>query len=108
MGGGVGAASDASSVVLMRDNLLQILDLFDVSKSTMNKIRQNLVWALGYNLVAIPLAAGVGLPFQGIALTPSMSGFMMGLSSLGVMANSLLLQRDLSTRPWSSKTNVHQ
>ena len=108
MGGGVGAASDASSVVLMRDNLLQILDLFDVSKSTMNKIRQNLVWALGYNLVAIPLAAGVGLPFQGVALTPSMSGFMMGLSSLGVMANSLLLQRDLSTRPWSSKTNVHQ
>lgn len=108
MGGGVGAASDASSAVLMRDNLLQILDLLDVSKLTMNKIRQNLGWALGYNLVAIPLAAGVGLPFQGIALTPSMSGFLMGLSSLGVMANSLMLQRDLSNRSWSSTTKVHQ
>ncbi len=61
----------------------------------MRKIRQNLAWAFGYNLVAIPLAAGALLPSLGLALTPSISGALMGASSLMVVSNSLLLQWEL-------------
>ncbi len=52
----------------------QVLDAIQLSHATFNKIRQNLWWAFGYNLVGIPLAAGALLPSMGIALTPSISG----------------------------------
>lgn len=58
----------------------------------MSKIKQNLGWAFAYNLVGIPLAAGALLPSMGLALTPSVSGALMGMSSLAVMGNSLTLQ----------------
>ena len=54
--------------------LPQVLDAIQLSHATFNKIRQNLWWAFGYNLVGIPLAAGALLPSMGIALTPSISG----------------------------------
>lgn len=73
----------------------QVTDALHLSRATLAKIRQNLCWALGYNVVAIPLAAGALLPSLGICLTPSLSGAMMGLSSVMVVTNSLLLQRDL-------------
>lgn len=57
----------------------QILDAIQLSHATFNKIRQNLWWAFGYNLVGIPLAAGALLPSMGIALTPSISGLSNGL-----------------------------
>lgn len=60
----------------------------------MAKIKQNLCWAFAYNLVGIPLAAGALLPTLGVALTPSLSGALMGFSSLAVMGNSLTLQWD--------------
>jgi len=72
----------------------QVADAIQLSKRTLAKIQQNLVWAFGYNLVGIPLAAGALLPTMGIALTPSASGALMGLSSLAVMGNSLLLQME--------------
>eukprot|EP00798_Chlamydomonas_sp_ICE-L_P017696 gene17696-24052_t len=95
MGGGVDAASEVANVVLMGDQLYQVADAVDLSRKTMAKIRQNLCWALGYNLVGIPLAAGALLPSMGICLTPSISGAMMGLSSVAVVTNSLLLQLDV-------------
>lgn len=58
----------------MRDVLLQVLDALHLSRATFRKIQQNLWWAFGYNLVGIPLAAGVLLPTAGIALTPSIAG----------------------------------
>lgn len=70
----------------------QVVDAVALSRATLSKIRQNLVWAFGYNLIGIPVAAGALLPHWGIALSPSISGALMGVSSLGVMANSLLLQ----------------
>ncbi len=63
-----------------------------LSRATLSKIKQNLWWAFAYNMVGVPLAAGVLLPSAGIALTPSIAGAMMGISSLAVMGNSLLLQ----------------
>lgn len=92
MGGGVAVASEVADIVLLGDRLPQVIDTFRLSKMTMNTIRQNMAWAFGYNMVCLPLAAGVMLPINGLGLTPALSGALMGCSSLAVMANSLLLQ----------------
>ena len=99
MASGVGAASEVASIVLLGDRLPQVSDAIDLSRATLNKIKQNLGWAFGYNLVGIPIAAGALLPAYGLSLTPSVAGAIMGFSSLGVMGNSLLLRmkgRELS------------
>jgi Cu2+-exporting ATPase len=72
-----------------------VCDAIELSRKTLAKIQQNLGWAFCYNLVGIPLAAGALLPSHGLALTPSISGALMGFSSLAVMANSLLLQLEV-------------
>jgi Cu2+-exporting ATPase len=74
---------------------VQVCDAIELSRKTLTKISQNLGWAFCYNLVGIPLAAGALLPKYGLALTPSISGALMGFSSLAVMANSLLLQHEV-------------
>ncbi|KAI3966974.1 hypothetical protein MKX01_040615 [Papaver californicum] len=92
MGGGVGAASDVSSVVLMGNRLTQLLDAMELSKLTMKTVKQNLWWAFAYNIVGIPIAAGLLLPVTGTMLTPSIAAALMAFSSLGVVTNSLLLR----------------
>uniref|UniRef100_A0A0D9X943 HMA domain-containing protein n=1 Tax=Leersia perrieri TaxID=77586 RepID=A0A0D9X943_9ORYZ len=98
MGGGVGAASDVSSVVLMGNRLSQLVDALELSKETMRTVKQNLWWAFLYNIVGLPIAAGALLPVTGTVLTPSIAGALMGFSSVGVMANSLLLRMRLGSR----------
>ncbi|XP_020242331.1 copper-transporting ATPase PAA1, chloroplastic isoform X2 [Asparagus officinalis] len=98
MGEGVGAASDVSSIVLMRNKLSQVIDALELSKQTMTTVKQNLWWAFAYNIVGIPIAAGILLPVTGTMLTPSIAGALMGLSSVGVMANSLLLRLKLGSK----------
>ncbi|KAG2579482.1 copper-transporting ATPase PAA1, chloroplastic-like isoform X1 [Panicum virgatum] len=98
MGGGVGAASDVSSVVLMGNRLSQLVDALELSKETLKTVKQNLWWAFLYNIVGLPIAAGALLPVTGTILTPSIAGALMGFSSVGVMANSLLLRARLSSR----------
>ena len=63
-----------------------------LGRATLHKIRQNLAWALMYNVVGIPLAAGALLPTMGIALNASAAGGLMAVSSLAVVSNSLLLR----------------
>jgi Cu+-exporting ATPase len=92
MGGGVDAASEVADVVLLGDKIPQVLDVLHLSRATLRTIKQNMVWAFAYNVACIPLAAGALLPGLGVGLTPSVSGALMGLSSLAVMGNSLLLQ----------------
>ncbi|XP_031129342.1 copper-transporting ATPase PAA1, chloroplastic [Ipomoea triloba] len=98
IGGGVGAASDVSSVVLMQNRLSQLLDALELSRLTMKTVKQNLWWAFGYNIVGLPVAAGILLPFTGTMLTPSIAGALMGLSSIGVMTNSLLLRLKFASK----------
>ncbi|XP_058078208.1 copper-transporting ATPase PAA2, chloroplastic [Magnolia sinica] len=86
------AASDAASVILLGNRLSQIGDALDLAKATMAKVHQNLAWAVAYNVVAVPIAAGVLLPHFDFAMTPSLSGGLMALSSVFVVSNSLLLQ----------------
>lgn len=112
LGGGVGAASEVSSIVLMRNQLSQIVDALELSRLTMNTIKQNLWWAFIYNIVGIPIAAGVLFPINGTVLTPSIAGALMGLSSIGVMTNSLLLRFKFSSKQKqihsiSPKTKIH-
>ncbi|XP_077249925.1 P-type ATP-ase 1 [Tasmannia lanceolata] len=98
MGGGVGAASEVSSIVLMGNRLSQLLDALELSRLTMKTVKQNLWWAFAYNIVGIPIAAGLLLPVTGTMLTPSIAGALMGLSSMGVMANSLLLRLKFASK----------
>ncbi|KAI3994988.1 hypothetical protein MKX01_019802 [Papaver californicum] len=86
------AASDAASVILLGNRLSQVVDALDLAKATMAKVHQNLLWAVAYNVVTVPIAAGVLLPGFDFAMTPSISGGLMALSSIFVVTNSLLLQ----------------
>ena len=64
----------------------------DRSRSTLAKVRQNLFWAFGYNLIALPLAAGALLPSQGVLLSPPLAALLMAISSITVVLNALLLR----------------
>ncbi|XP_010936926.1 copper-transporting ATPase PAA2, chloroplastic [Elaeis guineensis] len=86
------AASDAASVILLGNRLGQIVDALSLAQATMAKVHQNLAWAVAYNIVAIPIAAGVLLPQFDFAMTPSLSGGLMALSSIFVVSNSLFLR----------------
>ncbi|XP_027357036.1 copper-transporting ATPase PAA2, chloroplastic isoform X2 [Abrus precatorius] len=86
------AASDAASIILLGNRISQVVDALDLAQATMAKVYQNLSWAVAYNVVAIPIAAGVLLPQFDFAMTPSLSGGLMALSSIFVVGNSLLLQ----------------
>jgi len=91
--GGMDAAAHAASVVLMGNRLGQFIEALDLGSATVGKIRQNLGWALAYNLVGIPLAAGALLPAFDLSLSPAAAGGMMAFSSIAVVSNSLLLRR---------------
>ncbi|KAK1264255.1 hypothetical protein QJS04_geneDACA013479 [Acorus gramineus] len=86
------AASDAASVILLGNRLSQLIEALDLARATMGKVHQNLAWAVAYNIVAVPIAAGILLPQYDFAMTPSLSGGLMALSSIFVVTNSLLLQ----------------
>ncbi|KAF7830412.1 copper-transporting ATPase PAA2, chloroplastic [Senna tora] len=86
------AASDAASIILVGNNISQVVDALDLARATMAKVYQNLSWAVAYNVVAIPIAAGALLPQFDFAMTPSLSGGLMALSSIFVVGNSLLLK----------------
>lgn len=96
IGAGTDVAVEAGDVVLTRNNPEDIVRLITLSKKVYSKMIQNLVWALGYNIVAIPAAAGV-FAYWGVFLRPEIGAFVMSLSTVIVVANAMLLKRiDLS------------
>ncbi len=98
---GTDVAMETAGIVLMRGSaarpqdvrLSDVVASIQLSRATFNKIRQNLFWAFAYNLLGIPVAAGVLLPTLGIVLSPSAAGALMAFSSVSVVTNSLLLRR---------------
>ncbi|HIH32336.1 TPA: copper-translocating P-type ATPase [Candidatus Woesearchaeota archaeon] len=92
MGSGTDVAMETGNIVLMKNNLSDVPKAIKLSRMTMNKIRQNMFWALFYNVLGIPIAAGVLYPFTGWLLNPIIAGGAMALSSVSVVTNSLLLR----------------
>lgn len=92
MGTGTDVAVEAAAIVLMRSDLLGVVDAVALSRRTMRIIRQNLFWAFAYNVVGIPVAAGILYPALGVLLTPAMAAAAMAASSVSVVTNSLRLR----------------
>jgi Cu2+-exporting ATPase len=92
VGTGTQVAQDTADLVILGDRLEAVPEAISLARATMAKVRQNLVWAFGYNLIVIPIAAGVLLPRFGVLLTPPLAALLMALSSITVVVNALLLQ----------------
>ncbi len=93
MGKGTDIAIESGQVVLMQSNPYDVVRAITLGKATMRKIKQGMFWALFYNVVGIPIAAGVLFPFTGWLLSPIVAGGAMALSSVSVVGNALLLRR---------------
>jgi Cu+-exporting ATPase len=93
MGGGTAIAAEAADVVLMRSDLAAVAQAILLSRRTMRTMKQNLFWAFVYNVIGIPVAAGVLYPAFGILLTPVIASAAMAFSSVSVVTNSLRLRR---------------
>jgi len=93
MGSGTDVAMETGNIVLMQNNLQDVSKAIKLSRSTIGKIKQNMFWALIYNVVGIPIAAGALYFAYGILLSPIIAGAAMALSSVSVITNSLLLKK---------------
>ncbi len=95
IGSGTDVAIELAGIILVRSNPLDVARIFDLSRASYRKMIQNLVWAAGYNVFALPLAAGVLAPV-GILLSPAVGALLMSLSTVIVAANAQLLRRQLA------------
>lgn len=93
IGTGADVALEASDVTLVGGDPRSVVAAIELSRRTMRVIRQNLVWAFGYNIVLVPVAMGVLYPFLGLTLNPALAAAAMALSSVSVVSNSLRLRR---------------
>ena len=92
VGGGTDAARASADVVLMRDSPEGVVGAVDLSRAVMRNIRQNLFWAFAYNVIGIPIAAGVLYPMFGLLLNPMIAAAAMSMSSVSVVTNALRLR----------------
>jgi Cu+-exporting ATPase len=99
IGAGADVAIESADMVLMHHDLRAVAHAIRLSRATLRTIRQNLGWAFGYNLLLIPVAAGVLVPLAGVSLPPAAAAAAMAASSVSVVANSLLLARRRLDRP---------
>jgi Cu+-exporting ATPase len=98
IGAGTDVAVEASDITLMRDDLRGVPAAIRLSRQTMRVMRQNLFWAFVYNVIGIPVAAGVLYPAFGIMLSPILASAAMAFSSVSVVTNSLRLRRTVLSR----------
>ncbi|MGZ8246282.1 HAD-IC family P-type ATPase [Methylomagnum sp.] len=92
IGAGTDVAIESADIVLVRSNPLDVAAILGLSRATYRKMVQNLLWAPGYNAIAIPLAAGIAAPF-GWVLSPAVGAALMSLSTVIVAINAKLLDR---------------
>jgi Cu2+-exporting ATPase len=92
IGSGTDVAIESAGIILVKSNPLDVVKIFELSRATYRKMIQNLIWATGYNIFALPLAAGVLAPV-GILLSPAVGALFMSLSTVIVAINAQLLRR---------------
>ena len=92
IGAGTNVAIESADLILVKSDPIDATYALKLAKATYNKMVQNLFWATGYNVIAIPLAAGIGSPF-GILLTPAIGAVLMSVSTVVVSLNAMLLRR---------------
>ncbi len=92
MGTGTDVAIEAAGITLLNKDIKSVLTAFNLSRATLNVIKENLFWAFGYNIILIPVAAGILYPFTGTLLNPALAAFAMAASSISVVTNSLRLK----------------
>ncbi|MEI7667669.1 MAG: copper-translocating P-type ATPase, partial [Erysipelotrichaceae bacterium] len=92
IGTGTDVAIESADIVLMKSDLMDVLDALNISKATMRNIKQNLFWAFIYNIIGIPFAAGVFYALGGPLLNPVFAGGAMAMSSVSVVTNALRLR----------------
>jgi Cu+-exporting ATPase len=102
IGSGTDVAKETGDIILVRDDLLDVVRSIELGRRTLAKIRQNLFWAFVYNIVGIPVAAGLLYPVFGLVLRPEFAGLAMAFSSVSVVTNSLLLKRQYRRQTWPS------
>jgi Cu+-exporting ATPase len=93
LGSGTDIAMETGEIVLIKDDLRDVVLAMDLSKYTLKKIKQNLFWAFFYNVISIPIAAGIFYPFTGLLLNPAIAAAAMAFSSVSVVSNALLMKR---------------
>ncbi len=93
IGSGTDVAVESAGIILVKSNPLDVVKIFELSRASYRKMRQNLAWATGYNIIAIPAAAGVFLPF-GVLLSPAIGAAFMSASTVIVAINAQLLRRE--------------
>jgi Cu2+-exporting ATPase len=93
IGSGTDVAIESAGIILVKSNPLDIVKIVQLSRANYRKMIQNLWWAAGYNIIALPLAAGVLAPF-GILLSPAVGALLMSLSTVIVAVNAQLLRRE--------------
>jgi Cu+-exporting ATPase len=93
IGSGTDVAMESADIVLMRSDLSDVATAINLSKKTIRNIKQNLFWAFGYNILGIPVAAGVLYLFGGPLLNPIFAAAAMSMSSVSVLTNALRLKR---------------
>lgn len=104
MGDGSDIAMDVAKMTIISSDLTKIQEALKLSQLTTKTIRQNLFWAFFYNVIAVPVAAGILYPINGFLLNPMIGGIAMAFSSVSVVGNSLLLKRKKS----GEETEIHQ
>ena len=101
MGGGSDIAVESGDIILLNGDLMNIRSALIIGKMTIRKIKQNILWAIGYNSILIPVAAGILVPIVGLniySFLPILSALAMGFSSTSVVLNSLLLRGNISRK----------
>jgi len=93
IGAGTDIAIESADIVLMRDDLFDVAGVLKLSRAVIKNIKQNLFWAFFYNIIGIPLAAGLFYMSFGLKLSPMFAAFAMSLSSVFVVSNALRLRR---------------
>ncbi len=93
IGSGTDIAIESADVVLVKSDLRDVVRVLKLAKATMRKIKQNLFWAFFYNILAVPIAAGILYKGYGILIKPEISALAMAMSSVTVVTNSLTLKR---------------